>query len=448
MKRSYLSIVPALLLLLLAGCTEMPANSDLAQEPDPASKAEPVADSKKVFNETTAGQDHWPRFRGPNGEGIGQAVGIPETWTDDDYRWKVELPGIGFSSPVVWDDRVYVTSTIEDEQLLVVLCLDTADGSVLWKQHFDIRSHPGYKDNRDASPSPAVDADRIYVIWGTTLEYVVVALDRREGTELWRRDLGPFVAEDGFGASPILAGEVVILMNDQDPDGESSVVALDRKTGEARWKVDRKSEKATFSTPTLFKPEGSRPQVIVTSCGHGITSLDPDSGAIRWELEDVFELRTAGSPLAVSGTIFASNGAGRGGKYLVAVRAGIPEQGIEPAVLYRVDQAAPYVITPVAHWPLVFLWTDRGIVTCLDGPSGKVHWRERIGGDYLGSPVRVGERLYTMSNSGEMVVLAAADEFKLLARFDLGEPTHSTPAVAGGVMYLRTFSHLMALAGE
>ncbi|MDY0165879.1 MAG: PQQ-binding-like beta-propeller repeat protein [Thermoguttaceae bacterium] len=446
MKRSYLPI--ALALLILAGCTEMAADSDRAQEPKPASEAEPVADSEKGFAKTAADPNRWPRFRGPNGEGVGQAAGIPETWTDDDYRWKVELPGIGFSSPVVWDDRVYVTSTIEDERLLVVLCLDTADGSVLWKQHFNIQSHPAYKDNRDASTSPAVDEDRIYVTWGTTLEYVVVALDRREGREIWRRDLGPFVAEDGFGASPILAGEVVILMNDQDPDGESSVVALDRKTGETRWKVDRKSEKATFSTPTLFKPEGGRPQVIVTSCAHGITSLDPDSGAIQWELEDVFELRTTGSPLVVAGTIFASNGSGRGGKYLVAVRAGVPEQGIEPEVLYRVEQAAPYVITPVAHWPLVFLWTDRGIVTCLDGPSGKVHWRERVGGDYLGSPVWVGERLYTMSNSGEMVVLAAADEFELLARFDLGEPTHSTPAVAGGVMYLRTYSHLMALGSE
>ena len=106
------------------------------------------------------------------------------------------------------------------------------------------------------------------------------------------------------------------------------------------------------------------------------------------------------------------------------------------------------MITPVAQWPLVFLWSDRGIVTCIDGPSGKIHWRERVGGEYLGSPVRIDDRIFCMAKSGEMVVLAATEQFRVLARIGLGEPSHSTPAVSGGVMYLRTLSHLMSLGGR
>jgi outer membrane protein assembly factor BamB len=395
-----------------------------------------------------AADPQWTRFRGPNGCGIGESATIPASWTERDYRWKVELPGSGFSSPVVWNDRLYLTSTIEEETTLFVLCLKTSDGSLLWKQPFKTKPHPKFKANCDASATPAVDKDRLYVVWATPDEHVVLALDQRSGTELWRRDLGPFVAEDGFGASPILVDDVVVITNDQDEGGTSSVVALDQKTGQTRWKIDRQSKKAIFSTPCLFEPKGARKQVIVISRAHGITSLDPATGAKNWELGDVFTLRTTGSPLVTAGMIFASNGGGNAGKYLVAVRAGIPEQGVRPEVLYQIKEAVPYVVTHVDKWPLVFLWSDRGIATCIDGLTGKVHWRERVGGDYLGSPVRVGDRIYCNSRAGEMVVLAAADKFQVLGRMNLGEPSNSTPAVADGVMYLRTASHLMALGGK
>lgn len=398
---------------------------------------------------TGAAEDReWTRFRGPNGCGVGRAAHIPETWSEGDYNWRTELPGKGFSSPVIWDDRLYVTATIEELTTFITLCLNTADGSVKWQRQFQSKPHPKYKANCDACATPAVDADRLYVVWATPDEHVVRALDQRDGTELWQRDLGPFVAEDGFGTSPILVGETLVLSNDQDPGGISTIVALDRKTGEIRWQVDRESKKATFSTPCLFDPEGNNPQVIVLSCAHGVTSLNPASGAVNWALDDVFELRTTGSPLVASGMIFASNGGGTAGKYLLALKPGIPERGAVAEVAYRIDQAAPYVITPVAKWPLVFIWSDRGIVTCIDGPSGKIHWRERVGGEYLGSPVRVDDRIFCISNAGEMAVLSATKEFKVLAKIDLGEPSHSTPSVSDGVMYLRTLSHVMSLGGS
>jgi outer membrane protein assembly factor BamB len=394
-----------------------------------------------------AAEPQWTRFRGPNGCGVGEAPSIPAAWTDADYRWKAKLPGIGFSSPTVWDDRLYITSTLVDRSLLVVLCLKTADGSVLWKRSFGVKPHPKFKANIDASTTPAVDKDRLYVVWATPDEHVVVAMDQRRGDELWRRDLGPFVAEDGFANSPVLVGDVVVVANDQDPEGVSSLVALDQKTGQVRWKIDRQSKKASFSTPCLFEPTGGRVQVIVTSCAHGMTSVDPTNGAKNWELA-AFDVRTTGSPLIVADTIFATNGAGTAGKYLVAVRPGVPERGVRPEILYRIKESMPYVPTPVAKWPLVFLWSDRGVVTCIDGPSGRVHWRERVGGDYLASPIRVGDRVYCTAKSGEMIVLAAAERYQLLARFNLGEASNSTPAVADGRMYLSTLSQVMCLGGR
>lgn len=394
-----------------------------------------------------AAEPEWVRFRGPNGCGVSDATTVPTDWSPKDHLWRVSLPGIGYSSPVIWEDRLYITSTIEEEARLIFLCLSTADGSVLWSTSVNCKPHPKYKANIDASTTPALDADRLYAAWATPDEHVVIALDRLQGKELWRRDLGPYVAEDGFGASPVLAGDVLVVANDQDEGGTSSYLGLDRATGQIRWKVERESKKASFSTPCVFQPEGARPQVILTSCAHGITSLDPASGRKNWELP-VFEVRATGSPLIAGNVIFASNGVGTSGRYLVAARPGIPEQGVQVQELYRIKEAVPYVPTPVARWPLVFLWSDRGVATCIDGPTGTVHWRQRVGGEYLSSPVCVGQALYGSAKNGEMVVLAAADKYQLLARIDLGEPTNSTPAVADGVMYLRTLSHLMALGRQ
>ena len=394
-----------------------------------------------------ADEPQWTRFRGANGCGASDATTIPTDWSDKDYRWRVSLPGIGYSSPVIWKDRIYITSTIEEESRLIILCLRTTDGGVRWSTSLKCKPHPKYKSNIDASTTPALDKERLYAAWATPDEHVIVALDRLQGKELWRRDLGPYVAEDGFGASPVLAGDVLIVANDQDEGGTSSYLGLDRATGQTRWTIDRESKKASFSTPCLFQPKGGRTQVILSSMAHGITSLDPAAGQKNWELP-VFDLRATGSPLVAGGMVFASNGGGRAGKFLVAAQPGIPEQSVPAKELYRISKSVPYVPTPVARWPLVFLWADKGIATCIDGPTGKVHWRERVGGEYLCSPVRVGQAIYCNDKSGQMVVLAASEEYKLLARIDLGEPTNSTPAVADGVMYLRTFSHLMALGGK
>jgi outer membrane protein assembly factor BamB len=386
----------------------------------------------------------WPRFRGPNGEGTSEAATIPVQWTTADYNWRVKLPGVGHSSPVVWDGQIFVTSAEEDDGTQIIRCLRTSDGGLIWKQEFPSSTHEKNEFNAYASATPALDETQVYMVWATPEHYVVVALDRHSGREIWRRDLGPYVAEHGFGSSPIVFGDLVIVSNDQ--DGPSSVVAMDRETGATRWETPRRTVKAGYATPFIYQPEGRRPELILNSWGHGIFSLDPATGGSNWELE-VFQHRVVGSPVLAAGLIWAGAGTGGSGKRYVAVRPGNEEAGVAPELVHEVAGSLPYVPTSVVYGDLIFLWYDRGVVTCLDAPSGEIRWRERVGGDYFGSPVRVDDRLYCISREGEMVVLAASDRFEELARISLEEPSSATPAVADGVMYLRTLGHLMTIGG-
>ena len=265
---------------------------------------------------------------------------------------------------------------------------------------------------------------------------------QRPGSRLWRRELGPMAAEHGFGASPIVVGGLLVVPNEQ--DGPSSIVALDCRTGEVRWTEPRRTEKTAYSTPCLFRPKDGPEQLISTSWAHGVCGLDPKSGKTIWELP-LFHYRVVGSPTIVGGLVVAQSGQGGTGKQCVAIRPGEPTKAIQPKLVYEVSGPIPYVPTPVAKGDLLFLWCDGGIVSCLDAPTGKLHWRQRVGGSYFSSPVRVGDRLYNVTRDGQVVVLAASATFAKLGQSPLGEPSQSTPAVSDGVLYLRTLRHLMAL---
>ncbi len=394
-----------------------------------------------IAGSSALGQE-WPRFRGPNGSGIVEAANLPAQWTDKDYAWKVKFEGVGYSSPVVWGSRVFLTSANEEDATLYVFAVAVADGNVLWKRAIPSVTYPKHKFNSFSASTPALDSERVYVTWAEPKTYRVSAMDQASGRELWQRDLGPFASQHGFGASPIVFEDLVIVANEQ--DGKSSIVALHAKTGETRWDTPRRTEKAAFSTPCIYQPEGGPEQLILSSWAHGISSLDPRTGKPNWEVP-LFVNRVVGSPAIAGSLIFAAAGTGGAGKQMLAVRPADPQRGVEAKLAYEVTKPLPYVPTPVAYGPLLFVWHDNGVVVCLDAPTGKVHWQQRIGGDFFGSPIRVGDRLYCISREGDVVVLAATDTFKQLGKVALGERSQSTPAVAHGVMYLRTLSQLMAL---
>jgi outer membrane protein assembly factor BamB len=352
---------------------------------------------------------------------------------------------VGHSSPVVWRDRVFVTCADEKTGTRTVLCFRAADGRQLWRRDFAGGKPPRHADNSFASATPAACDRHLYVTFADSKQYLVVALTH-DGKEVWRADLGPFRAGHGFGASPVVHEGVVAVPNDQ--DGTSSLVGVDRDSGKVLWKVPRKS-KATYSTPCVYRPEGRPAELVFTNYEHGVTSIDPKTGKVNWEL-DVFDkrhLETAiASPVVAGDLVLAPCGWLGVRQELVALRPPADGRG-KPRKAYVLDRGVPLCTTPLVKDGLLFLWSDRGVVSCADARTGEVHWRERVPGSYYSSPVCVGGHVCNVSREGDVVVLAASKRHELLAVNRLGEGTHSTPAVGDGLLYVQTFSHLIAIGG-
>lgn len=385
----------------------------------------------------------WTRFRGPNGTGISDAKTIPTEWTEADFNWNVPLPGVGHSSPVIWGDKIFLTSADADDATRIVLAVSTKDGHELWSRRYASTVHTKHTLNSFASPTPAVDAERVYVVWSSPEEYTVRAFTH-DGQEAWHRPLGPFESQHSCGTSPIVYGELLIVGNDQ--DGASFLVALNAKTGEVAWQSPRKSREVAYSTPCVFRSTTGADELIFNSGAHGVSSVNPLTGAANWEI-DVFDKRSVSSPVLAGDLIVGTCGSGGGGNYVVAVRPGSIDGAIKPELAYKITKSAPYVPTPIASDGLLFLWSEQGVVSCIEAETGKTLWTNRVGGKFYGSPICVDRRLMSMSDDGKLVVVAAGPEFEVLARNPIGEGSHATPAVADGVLYLRTFSHLASIGG-
>ncbi|MDP7639252.1 MAG: PQQ-binding-like beta-propeller repeat protein [Candidatus Hydrogenedentes bacterium] len=394
--------------------------------------------------------DNWPRFRGPNGHGFAQDSDIPSSWSEADLAWKIELSGKGHSSPVIWDDTVYVTSADEEAKVASLLAVRASDGSTMWKRDYAFEPLKLHALNSHASSTPAVDEQGVYTLWFVSSQSLAIAVDHR-GEELWRRELGPMATTHGPGLSPIVYEGALIfsLEHERNADVQSRWYGLDLASGETVWSLDRETgESASSSAPCVYRSPAVKEWVIFTSRAHGITAINPQDGTIAWEEKSALPARAVSSPVLAKDLIVATCGVSNQGTRLTAVR---PADGpaSAPQVVHSIEERfVPYVPTPIAVDDLLFLYHDRGEVTCIEIESGKTLWSERPGGKFYGSPVLVEDRLYCIDTSGQVVVLRAAASYERLAINDLGEASHATPAVANGRMILRTNSRLSCIAAS
>jgi outer membrane protein assembly factor BamB len=385
---------------------------------------------------------NWPRFRGPNGSGI-SADAFDKPIGEEDIAWKVELPGIGHSSPVVWGDKVYVTCAEKETAKRIVLCINSADGSIAWKREFNSFTFHQHAQNSYASSSPAVDDIGLYVTWTTPKEYILQALSH-DGQELWRQNLGEFTSQWGSGTSPVVVNDMVILTNDQEGP-ESTVAAFDHKTGKQRWSIHRTStDKTASSTPCVFTPKDGLPELILTSKGNGMSAVDPETGQKLWELTDLFKMRTIGSPIVAGDLVLGTTGDGSKDRRLFAIKPG-RSAADTPEIAYKLVKMPGYVSTPIVKGDLLFMFCDVGTVTCVKASTGEPFWSEKPADSFFSSPICAGDTLWCLSHAGELVGISASDKYNLVSKLDLGEASQASPAVAGGKMYLRTLSHLICV---
>ena len=395
-----------------------------------------------------AGAQEWTQFRGPNATGISAAKGLPTAWTDKDFAFRVQIPGESHSQPVIWGDKLFLTIAEDQGRSRALLCLNKADGQTAWTKKFPMSTFKKHNFNSYSSGSPVVDKDRVIVCFVDPAQFLVLAFDHA-GKELWKVNLGTFVSQHGHGASPILYEDKVIVTNDQ--DGQSFVAALDAKSGKMAWKCQRRPQEqgTAYSTPVILQREGMKPEILLTSQSHGISSIDPKTGAMNWEAK-VFDKRSVSSPVVVGNLVLGSCGSGGGGIYLAAVKLGGRGDVTSSHQAYTIKDGAPYVPTPVVSGDRFFMVSDNGAATGVEASTGKVLWTQRVveGDGFFASPVLADGKVYAVSKKGLCVVFEAADTFKLVSRSPLGEASHSTPCIDGGRIYFKTFTHLVCVGGK
>lgn len=466
---------------------------------------------------------HWPQFRGPNASGVApEGMTLPTKFGPGDHVvWKTPLP-VGHSSPCVWGDRIFLTGYDKDVKKLETLCLDRTNGQIVWRQPAPVEKiERVHQVNSPAVSTPATDGERVYVYLGS---FGLLCYDFA-GKELWKVPLPTPQTRFGTGTSPVVTGDRVLLHVEHLP--KPYLLAVDRRTGATVWRKDRLPMADGYSTPVVWSHDGT--EEIVTLAPSRIVGHDSADGSDRWWVGLLCTAST--TPVVGDGRLYAAtymmggeddervplptfdeliekydadkdgqiskaefpkdlsflrrpeaigvpgsdikliyffdqvdlNRDGKIGRIEWALVATIASRKIEHAtlaikpggtgdvskshVVWRETKAVPEISSPVFYRGRVYTVRDGGIVSCLDAATGKLLYRERLGpgGAYYSSPIAGDGKIYSASTKGVITVFAAGDKFQVLARNDLAEPVVATPAIADGTLYIRTDKHLYAI---
>jgi outer membrane protein assembly factor BamB len=426
--------------------------------------------------------ENWPQWRGPSSHGVSLETGLPTTWsTSQNVAWRAPLAGLGTSSPIVWNDRVFVTSQIgaggvvggEHPQLarddraladreqpiggrraepnrggqaagdrvwLIVEAFRRSDGRRLWEHRTEATGPlPEVHEKHNlATPTPVTDGQRVYAWFGNGQ---IVALDL-SGRVAWTRHLGveyaPFDTRWGHGSSPVLFGDLLILLCDH--LARSYLLALDARTGRERWTVDRGTGRVSHSTPLIVRvPEGHE---LLVNSSERIDAYDPSTGKALWHTGGP---RQTPIPSAVfhDGRIYLSRGY-RNSDYM-AIRAGGRGDVTASHVVWQAPSGASYVPSILYYDGLLYMTNEIGIVTCADANTGERVWRHRLGGVFFASPVAGDGKIYLASETGETFVLRAGKTPEVLSLNEVGERLIASPAIAYGRLFLRSDRTLFAV---
>lgn len=423
------------------------------------------------FSSSALGQTNWPQWRGLNASGVSSETGLPTDWDGSkNIRWKAAIPGRGHSSPIVWGNKIFLTTSIEGPVVpgaeavrhmhkgqeyrhpdsvgadhsytLKLLCVDLDSGKILWDKTvyegtvYDNR----HKKNTYASTTPVTDGKFVYV----SFEAEGIYCYDFDGKRIWKASLGK-IAKGGMGpgTSPVLFENLLILQADQEYGEGSFIAAVDKKNGKEVWRVER-DQRRSWATPLLIKT--SQRTELVTSGPNKIISYDPATGRELWRAPGVIS-NPIPSPVTGQGLVFVT--AGSDAKRAFAIRlGGSGDLAGTTNVVWSYEKGTAYVPSPILYNEYLYLITDAGAITCLEAATGKVIYQTRIpmAASFTASPVAFEGKIMFVSEDGDSFILKAGPVPEILNANGLGEPVYASPAIVAGRILIRGQSNLYCIA--
>jgi len=383
--------------------------------------------------------EEWPSWRGPRGDGTSTEAGVPIRWSaGENIAWKVPIPGKGHSSPIVWGDRVFVTTCLESEKKRVLLAVDRRDGKVLWNRV--VLAAPLERKNElnsYASSTPATDGRLVYVSFLESPRIQMVAYDM-EGKEVWRRSPGDFNAVHGFCSSLTLYKDTVILNADQ--DAKAFIVALDKATGEERWRVDRPNRTRSYCPPFIAEAGGRTQMVLAGSkC---VASYDPGTGKQFWIVDGPTEQFVAS--MVYTDGLFCMTG-GYPSLHILGIRPDGDGNVTGTHVAWHERKNPSYVPSPIAAGKWFYVISDSGMLSCIEARTGRYAWQQQVARHVSSSPVSAAGNLYFLDDDGLTMVVKAGPTFEVVSKNALGEPCRTSPAISRGRIFVRAIGNLYCI---
>jgi outer membrane protein assembly factor BamB len=397
-----------------------------------------------LLNLTTITQSqNWPCWRGSNGDGTSSETNLPVHWdSNKNVVWKSVVPGIGHSSPIIWDDKLFTSSAISETQEKVLLCYNSQTGDLIWQKTVVKSAMEGkHNDNSYASGTPATDGRFVYVSFLDGEDVVVAAYDFT-GKQVWIQRPGKFSSPHGYSCSPALFEDKVIINGDS--KGEAFLAALSQADGKIIWKVPHNNPAHSFSTP-IFREMAGKKQMIF--CGNKeIASYNPADGSRYWFVNGPSE-DFCSSPVynEKNGLVLVSSAWPQ--RHLLAIKPDGQGDVTNSHVVWQTTKGAYYVPSPVCTDDYLFTTMTNGQVHCLEVATGNIVWTENLGKQYS-SPVLANGLVYMPNDEGTITVIKPGVTFEAIAKNSIGEKMNASPAISKGKIYLRGDKHIYCIGSK